>query len=363
MWSLLGNSNFEKESKLVASYNNEATLSWQSFRRQETLGIIGVFEYNESKLKTDQGSLPAKLICEGLKDGTRMMKGKSFQSPRLNIVKLIIECSQRMLNLSESWYVDLDLKSLIASLGHIDSLLFTTIVNELVSLGKIYTTEELVDKVLRTLPKSWEIKVTAIREAKDLTTMSLDELVGNLKTYELNVDETKMSGRNKDMIFSFKATESDEYNLDDEGIVMISKNLKKLFKKDNSNEDDAEDMALMAMEDSESDSELDIEKMETDLEKINSDLKKENQFLKEQVQQLDSCTWALKSEILKQSVTENGKGNISGDQIRCDKDLKRLKDELFSEKEISRRINLDLTRTKYELERANKWTRSLMIVT
>uniref|UniRef100_M1DDY1 Uncharacterized protein n=1 Tax=Solanum tuberosum TaxID=4113 RepID=M1DDY1_SOLTU len=72
-------------------------------------------------------------------------------------------------------------------------------------------------------------------------------------------------------------------NLDDEDIPMISKNLKKLFKKggnyekklplskekefgntmytawgtslDNSNEDDAEDMALMAMEDSESDTE------------------------------------------------------------------------------------------------------------
>lgn len=68
---------------------------------------------------------------------------------------------------------------------------FTTIVNELVSLGKIHIIEEQVDKVLRTLPKSWEIKVTAIREAKDLTTMSLDELVGNLKTYEMSVDNTK----------------------------------------------------------------------------------------------------------------------------------------------------------------------------
>lgn len=32
---------------------------------------------------------------------------------------------------------------------------FTTIVNELVSLGKIFTIEELIDKVLSTLPKSW----------------------------------------------------------------------------------------------------------------------------------------------------------------------------------------------------------------
>ena len=66
---------------------------------------------------------------------------------------------------------------------------FTTVVNELISLGKVYTTEEQVDKVLRTLPRSWKIKVTAIREAKDLTNMTLDELVGNLKTYEMNIEK------------------------------------------------------------------------------------------------------------------------------------------------------------------------------
>ena len=61
--------------------------------------------------------------------------------------------------------------------------------------------------------------------------MNLDKLVGNLKTYEMNVDETKMSWRNKDLIFSSKATESDESDLDDEDISMISENLKNLFKK------------------------------------------------------------------------------------------------------------------------------------
>ncbi|KAH0688872.1 hypothetical protein KY289_016230 [Solanum tuberosum] len=74
---------------------------------------------------------------------------------------------------------------------------FTTVVNELISLGKIYTTEEQVDKVLRTLPRSWEIKVTAIREAKDLTNMTLDELEGNLKTYEMNVDKRSEGNKEK----------------------------------------------------------------------------------------------------------------------------------------------------------------------
>ena len=52
---------------------------------------------------------------------------------------------------------------------------FTIVVNELIFLGKVYTTEEQVDKVLRTLSRSQEIKVTVIREAKDLTNMTNDD--------------------------------------------------------------------------------------------------------------------------------------------------------------------------------------------
>ena len=54
----------------VHRIKRKAALSWQSFRRQETLGLVGASERNESKPKTDQGSLPAKPIGEGLKDGT-----------------------------------------------------------------------------------------------------------------------------------------------------------------------------------------------------------------------------------------------------------------------------------------------------
>ena len=53
----------------VHRIKRKAALSWQSFRRQETLGLVGASERNESKPKTDQGSLPAKPIGEGPKDG------------------------------------------------------------------------------------------------------------------------------------------------------------------------------------------------------------------------------------------------------------------------------------------------------
>jgi len=59
---------------------------------------------------------------------------------------------------------------------------FTHITNQLKSLGKSFTTEELVRKILRILPQSWESKVTAIHEAGKMKEISLDELAGNLQT-------------------------------------------------------------------------------------------------------------------------------------------------------------------------------------
>ena len=58
---------------------------------------------------------------------------------------------------------------------------FTHITNDLKSLGKSFTIEELVRKILRFLPQSGETKVTAIQEAKK-DEISLDELIGNLQT-------------------------------------------------------------------------------------------------------------------------------------------------------------------------------------
>ncbi|XP_070026656.1 uncharacterized protein [Nicotiana sylvestris] len=45
---------------------------------------------------------------------------------------------------------------------------FTSIINELHSLGKIIPRNKLVRKILSVLPSSWESKVNVITEAKDL---------------------------------------------------------------------------------------------------------------------------------------------------------------------------------------------------
>ncbi|GAV83656.1 DUF4219 domain-containing protein/UBN2 domain-containing protein, partial [Cephalotus follicularis] len=61
---------------------------------------------------------------------------------------------------------------------------FTTIINSLKNLGKSYSNQELVRKILRCLPKSWTPKVTVIEEAKDLSTLPLEQLLGSLMTHE-----------------------------------------------------------------------------------------------------------------------------------------------------------------------------------
>ncbi|XP_070022088.1 uncharacterized protein [Nicotiana sylvestris] len=62
---------------------------------------------------------------------------------------------------------------------------FTSIINELYSLGEIIPRNKLVRKILSVFPSLWESKVNAITEAKDMHALTIDELVGNLRTYEM----------------------------------------------------------------------------------------------------------------------------------------------------------------------------------
>ena len=62
---------------------------------------------------------------------------------------------------------------------------FTDIVNGLKGLGKGFSDFELVNKILRSLPKCCDPKVMAFQEAKDLNNFPLEELIGSLMTYEM----------------------------------------------------------------------------------------------------------------------------------------------------------------------------------
>ncbi|CAM8902304.1 unnamed protein product [Rhodiola kirilowii] len=60
--------------------------------------------------------------------------------------------------------------------------------NEASALGKPIDEERLASKILRSLPPRFAMKVTAIKEMHDITKLKLDELMGSLRTYEINRD-------------------------------------------------------------------------------------------------------------------------------------------------------------------------------
>ncbi|POO02902.1 hypothetical protein TorRG33x02_009630, partial [Trema orientale] len=67
---------------------------------------------------------------------------------------------------------------------------FITVINSLNALGKSFSNIDLVNKVLRSLPRAYRSKVVAIQEAKDLTKLPLEELMGSLMTHEILMKES-----------------------------------------------------------------------------------------------------------------------------------------------------------------------------
>jgi len=109
--------------------------------------------------------------------------------------------------------------------------MYTYVTNELKSFGKFFTTEMLVRKILRFLPQSWEPKVTAIQEAKDMNKIFLDELIDNLQTYELKRSSQQKKETKRDRGLALKGLEEEGLDLDEEEMAMITRKFKKFFKK------------------------------------------------------------------------------------------------------------------------------------
>ena len=65
------------------------------------------------------------------------------------------------------------------------------IVNSAYNLGEIYDQPKIVGKILRSLIEDFRPKVTDITESKDVDSIPVDELVGSLQFYELDLPKTK----------------------------------------------------------------------------------------------------------------------------------------------------------------------------
>ncbi|GKB89067.1 retrovirus-related pol polyprotein from transposon TNT 1-94, partial [Tanacetum coccineum] len=92
---------------------------------------------------------------------------------------------------------------------------FNTIITSLKALDESFSSKNCVRKFLRALHSKWRAKVTAIEESKNLTTLPLDKLIGNLKVYEEEVSDEDSSSSD---------SEDEEY-------AMAVKEFKKFFKR------------------------------------------------------------------------------------------------------------------------------------
>ena len=84
------------------------------------------------------------------------------------------------------------------------------IVNFAFNLGEIILEPKIVRKVLRSLPKRLQAKITAIEESKDIDQIPLTKLVGNLQTYELGLFRIGKSSKSKSMTLKTKSSDTDE---------------------------------------------------------------------------------------------------------------------------------------------------------
>ena len=94
---------------------------------------------------------------------------------------------------------------------------FSEITNSLQALGKGYSQSDLVRKILRSLTLKWEKKTTAIEEVKDLSNYSLENLIGNLTSYEVQMREKENEKtQNKKTIALKNTTDSGDFENEDE---------------------------------------------------------------------------------------------------------------------------------------------------
>jgi len=117
---------------------------------------------------------------------------------------------------------------------------FTHIVNHLIGLRKQFDKQKLNIKILKCLDRSWQPKVTAISESRDLTTLTTTTLFGKLREHELEMTRLKemesAEKKTRSLTLKSKAAEvetsedNSEEDSDTENLSLLTKKFHKFIK-------------------------------------------------------------------------------------------------------------------------------------
>ncbi|CAM8884914.1 unnamed protein product [Rhodiola kirilowii] len=105
--------------------------------------------------------------------------------------------------------------------------------NKAFALGEPMTEESLVRKVLRSLTKRFSMKALAVKEANDVKTMRLDELMGSLQTHEMDMNDEDRLMKNKSIGLKAEASHVPDKmgDLSEQQYAMLAKNFGKFMRK------------------------------------------------------------------------------------------------------------------------------------
>src|ERR1044072_3146728 len=108
-------------------------------------------------------------------------------------------------------------------------------------MNKGYSTSDHVKKIIRSLPKKWRPMVTALKVAKDLNQISLEELISSLRSHEIELLEDEPQRRNKSVALTSKFRKAKAFQAEEESeaaderleadeLSLISRRINQLWK-------------------------------------------------------------------------------------------------------------------------------------
>ncbi|XP_061993283.1 uncharacterized protein LOC133711109 [Rosa rugosa] len=107
----------------------------------------------------------------------------------------------------------------------------SVVVNGCFNLGDPIPQHRIVKKVLRSLPMKYHSKKIAIQESKNLNTYSLQELIGNLTTYEMELpDEMKSKSIALKVKKDIEDESTYEEDADEDEIDLVTRKFRKFLK-------------------------------------------------------------------------------------------------------------------------------------
>ncbi|GKE43559.1 hypothetical protein Tco_1470843, partial [Tanacetum coccineum] len=115
------------------------------------------------------------------------------------------------------------------------------------ALDESFSSRNHVRKLLRALLRKWHPKVTPIEESNDLLTLLLDELIGNLKVYEVVLEKDSEASKSKKELYKSLALKAKKVSRDEEPRVRIVM-MRSMLWRDSDKDDDPkkDEICLMA---------------------------------------------------------------------------------------------------------------------